>query len=511
MSTAIGYISRITKTGKVNIKCSLEDPLTTNRLDAVLEYLLEDYNEPRINRVKVCWNVTEFIEPILTLLTKEQRDQLLNNNMVDLLVPERNGITFKKFHVRYWPYKALRIYYLKYETAIFSLFRYYDTWDEWDEHIPEDEFEVKNLGDYLLERLNDMQIFKGKKITNLSSPISIYETTIMRHMDIPTHTKVPREAKEAVIDYAWYCVAKPWISAFKLGYWDEGECFDYDIISAYGSEVAKLYHTGAATYQKSDSFVKGAHWGYLKGKAKIDAPISPIILDDGSCLVGEKEVETTLDVVRCIYKYQLGSFDLHDGWFLTFKHGQRPFKIPMERLFNERNSKGLRKAIAKQLGASFWGKFAEYHPGDSNPFGKYANLFYAAQITNGINIELVKFILDNNLLDALIHIRTDGVLLDTQALIDKVKGIGKLGQWRLDNTGPALVAGPHKQWLGKYRDFDKVMGFLKDNPKRRTSEHLDFVTMAEDQNRVFKKLPADAKDLFAKKYTSAPKILTIHA
>jgi len=182
---------------KVLIEEGTEDSRHSNDLRQLLAFLLEPFEE---RHIKVCWELDVMLAPILKLLGKALCVKLHENHqcrwmgMFDLFY-----IPGKVFNVTYIPRKD--------KTSLYELAQFFPELDE-----PEDLAEVQMLGDKLMLELKMM----GLEPSKLTSPVAVYEECVMRSLDLPKLSNMPRE----VAEFAYRCSGRLWIEAHQLGYWE---------------------------------------------------------------------------------------------------------------------------------------------------------------------------------------------------------------------------------------------------------------------------------------------------
>jgi hypothetical protein len=438
----IAYVNRI-ENGQVYLEESTGEKCRTTRLDWLLDFLLEPFDEAHM---KVCWNLDGFVAPLLRLLGKDACRELSE--------PEHK-VFVRPYSLFYIPGKVFSIRRGRYQATLYGIDQYFPDTEE-----PGEASTLGGLGDYLVAQLERM----GLQPRKLTSPVAIYEDSLLSHMDVPTIAEMPENALECA-RYAYNCCGRLWISNFKVGHWDTA--FEYDIASAFPYEAAHLYSTRHCKYQKSKRYVEGAHWGFLRGRVTIWADVSPIVYRMGDWLIcpkGTWDTFLTLDEVRFIEKWGIGKFELKDGWFLTFTAPIHPLEVPMQKLFVQRMENETCRLLSKRMAVGVYGKFIEQH--DDGSYGWYFNPMYAAQISTRVRLRVADFIYNHKLQDSLLSVAVDSVLLDGYA--GKPKGSG-MGAWRLSNACPVFVLSPGLVFYGdkhpKGFSYDLLMRLITDKPR----------------------------------------------
>lgn len=525
-----GWTSEETESGIVIADGSAASEPSVDLKELLFTLSDEDCESMRAN---FAWNIDEFIAPVLKLLKREELKELVKEHW--LKVPG-----FGK--LQYIPGKILGVYEGRSQPVLFySLDQYFPEVDD-----PKDANMIWALADILVKTLNGMGIY-AKSYT---SPAKIYEQGVLDHCEIPTADDVPDGAEECV-KYAWHCAGKTWIECLQIGHFDR--TFDFDQTSAYPYQMTKLQNTKYAKYQKSSTMIENADWGFLRGRVTInpEVKVHPIThrLPDGSIINpgGSWDEWLTLDAVRFIYKWSIGTFKLYDGWFLTFMSPQKPLEIVMKRLFAYRGQKDLRDQLAKRMANGAIGKFLEEHKGGSE-FGQYYNPLYGAMVQERTRLEVGRFIYVNKLWNKdIVSVNTDGVLStkDVGMKLDRPKVMGK---WRLADIGPALAESSGNVFHSDKRPhgitYDALMDALEEKPnesfyglrgtrlvtirdiidnkadwnelgkpKTFATSSVDLVKLlamnkTKTLDRVYEGIPQTGKELLNNHYTSEPIILS---
>lgn len=444
----IAYVNRI-EDSQVYLEESTGEKCRTTRLDWLLDFLLGSFDGAHM---KVCWNLDGFVAPLLRLLGKDACRELVDSD---------HKVFVRPYSLFYIPGKVFSVRRGRYQATLYGIDQYFPDYEE-----PSEALTLGALADYLMAQLRRM----GLQPQKLTSPVAIYEDSLLKHMDVPTIAEMPENALECA-KYAYNCCGRLWISNFKVGHWDTA--FEYDIQSAFPAEAAELYSTRHCKYQKSKRYVKGAHWGFLRGRVTIWADVSPIVYRMGNnwlvCPKGTWDTYLTLDEVRFIEKWDIGRFELRDGWFLTFTAPVKPLEVPMQKLFVYREVNETVRLLSKRMAVGVYGKFIEQH--DDGSYGWWLNPMYAAQIGTRVRLRDAEFIYVHKLQDKLISVAVDSVLLDGYA--GKPKGSG-MGAWRLSNACPVFVLSPGLVFYGdkhpKGFSYDLLRKLITLKPRAHTYE-----------------------------------------
>ena len=190
---------------KVLLEESTGDRTLANDLRQLFAFLLEPYEEKNL---KVCWELDTTVAPILKLLGRARCVKLHEVHKCSLW-PE--DPTTRIFYV---PSKVFSVEGIinyegknyKNKSFLYDLAQYFPELDE-PENLPM----VQSLGEKLLYELKKM----GLEPKKLTSPVAIYEECVMRDLDLPVLSDMPKE----VAEFAYRCSGRLWIEAHQLGYW----------------------------------------------------------------------------------------------------------------------------------------------------------------------------------------------------------------------------------------------------------------------------------------------------
>lgn len=312
--------------------------------------------------------------------------------------------------------------------------------------------------------------------------------------------------------------------------------YEYDLTSAYPFATTLLRDTSQCRFEKSTDYVKGADWGFLKGRVTIkpDVKVSPIMYWDGErniCPSGSWDTTLTLQEVQFIREWGIGDFQLDDGWFLTFNSNNRPFNVIVERLYNHRSTGDLKARLAKSILVGITGKTAEER--FDGKYGDFFNPFYQPMVQSWTRLKVCDFVYTNKLQDNLVMIMVDCVMADREVELPRQSG---MGTWRESYQGSGLILSSGHAFYGDKRPdgmtYDAIMEAISEHPgksyyaipqeRRQTLgesviEGADFSQLGVlgnhprilDMNtlhpsRQFNKLPSTGRQAITKIYESTP-------
>jgi len=543
----IAYTSEAHPDGAVTLRESTGQSITSTDLHELLKWLLDDW-KPDPDTLFVTWNLGQFTAPLLRKLGTAACQNLAN--------PQYNRTELFRPYVIFFRYKTDTGGIFKIECGplrddngrkhrtqectIYSLAQFFDR-DAADPGVET----CQQLGDTLLRELATAGIHP----TKLTSPVAAY----LSSAELPAPKSRDAAPNQVYAEeYAEKC-SHEWRDCFQVGHWTKGNAFDYDITSAYASVAATLLDTRDAEFLYSKDYIPGAYWGFLKGKVTLysSANIHPIITTMTNGQLGTPtgcwDTYLTQNDVRFITQSGIGHFELQDGWFVKFKHGERPLADTMQDLYTRRRISELRNCAAlpqflKSVGNGFVGKFLEKYDrlytlpdGTKTNVGEFYNAIWHAVVTDTTRLKVAEFIYKHNAQDNVIGVNTDGCLLDRQ--VPLLNGNHSPGQWRLSGTHPVIVLSPQRVMSGHKHpqgmSYDTLIKLIADKPDSQeyTETGQRYITLSEaveagdissvgelasrgrslilpamweSQTRHFPKFPLTGAELLMNHYRSVP-------
>jgi hypothetical protein len=312
----------------------------------------------------------------------------------------------------------------------------------------------------------------GIEPTKLSSPVAVYGDVLER-VDFPRACDLPNTAFD-LLDQSAKIMTREWREVYKIGHWNKGEIFDYDISSAYPSLIANLPDIRVANYFSSNTMPDKYSWGLLKGKLNITAKVSPFTEDTDLI---------TTEQLWLLNRWRLGTFELEQGWFFQMfgKHSY-PLRETIVNLYLTRQSPNiLVSLIAKAISVGIYGRLAQRY--DDGKLGSDFNSIYALMTTSRCAVKVCDFIYRNAMENDVISVMVDGCL--TTKKIEGLDGNG-LGNWRLNELTPALVLSVLYQWLGDKKPngltYDEMINLIKKQPNSSCYGNVDLNLIEHDGN-----------------------------
>ena len=350
----------------------------------------------------------------------------------------------------------------------------------------------------------------GLHPSSLTSPISAFNKEILSTIDLPTVDDMPDEAAEM----AYSCCKGSWIECFKIGHFED--TLDFDIRSAYGSELAQLVDFRYGSWVQSKKYPLTALYGYCKGIVTIDKPFSPILYKSNRTSftpTGSWETVLTKNEIDFIKKWELGTFEIEEGWWWIPK---RTTPNPLLEMINDlytikqQSSSSFEGNIIKRIISGIWGKLIEILPDNAQKRmlkkgEKYIlNPVWAAEVETNTRLKCAEFVLSNNLQENLLSIMVDGILIKNivqpshNPLLSKVAGSHDqlsatgnnkaMGTWKLSHHCPSIIissgvqALKDKQHAGNFvLNYNWLLEQIEKRPKAKSYKisGLSPVTLAK--------------------------------
>lgn len=478
--------------------------------------------------IRCCWDMDEFIAPLLRLLPVDILDRLSKFD---------DGLSYQGHELYYLPGRMFRV----------GKSRFYGVRDFWG--APTDDKPgveaVQRMVGELLTALNNVGISNPRKLT---SPPAVFEDSELGknvYAGLPRGYDIPQDCY-GMLEYAGKADGKDWVSNYVVGHFEEGQIFDYDISSAYPSIAAQLPDLRDLNYWKSKKMgerERRAVLGIVKGSFYLDpgaeyAHCSPIISVVHNELPGNPlgqlpEDCYSLDEVRFIEENRLGRFTMKDGYFADGDTDRFPLRSVMNDLYTKRSTSALTSSICKSIANSLIGKMIETKV--SGEYGPLRNDLYHAIITSRTRVNVARFLISNQIRpDELVCVQTDGVRLTRDIQLPSAG----MGSWSNKGSARTLVFSPYKVYSAESRPYrltySDIIGMIKEHPLSQTysktikhritmvqairqyndltrvgdvvdmADSVDLVTMETEQNRIYKKMPATGRALINNQYRSTP-------
>lgn len=319
--------------------------------------------------------------------------------------------------------------------------------------------------------------------------------------------------------------------------------YDLDLRGGFTNVLANLIDIRQCDWVQSADYQPDAAYGYLQGDVTIrkDVKVSPILHEDEhgklSNRCGTWPTEINKGFYDLIYKWNLGSFDIHDAWWAIpkkFKNPKpmwKPYELPMKKLLAMKSSDDeMISRLSKKQTTGLYGYTGQVY---ENKVGKYFNPPYFAECSSQCSVKVAEFLYrhgigpeDNS---DLVHISVDG------CLVTKEIDISDEPEWKLAYSGPALIISSGTVFFQKRHPqglyLDDVVELMKSHPRKKfyevikkrpislseavnrnrldllgqeidTSSSIDLLRISHD--RHFPKLPKSGESLLNNIFDSVP-------
>jgi hypothetical protein len=334
----------------------------------------------------------------------------------------------------------------------------------------------------LTKRLADY--FWGLIYKNLEfypkSPMSkgkLSEEYFLHKCDVPTINSI----SEKVVKTAYESFYGGHFEILKRGYFPKVYC--YDIHSAYPAEIAALPDFMKGKWEKVTEACNEAHSGFYKCRIEVlEKNFSPFKQKIGggaglNIYPNGKFIQylTKEEIVFYREQFPNSTIKIDFGYEFYQKEDITPFKSEIERLYKWKQSEKDPdiKYCVKIILNSLYGKFIQVS-GDGNQTGKLFNPLYAAKITAGARIKILKLALQRP--EDIISFSTDSVTC-TEKL--NVTDNDEMGEFGLDFNGEGvfIMSDIYNLWnyetkkeksklrgfsLASLKDMDNDTVYLKD-------------------------------------------------
>lgn len=499
------------------VSSSGETIMGSNPLDVLLA---------RAAEINLTYHLNYFVANLVRMmnLTPEQGKEFI-----------KGRLTFQGQKIRYAPGKYLAIG----RTVFADAFQYHEE-ELWRQSPDENHLDLARraceIGGEVYSALTSI----GLHPTKLTSPIGAFQAEVLSRGDFPTVDDMPSQVGEM----AYECCKGSWLECYKIGHFPQ--TFDYDICSAYPSEIYNLTDIRNGLWLRSSKYASESVYGFARGLVTVNSDISPMLYAKGRCRGDRQNFTPTGSWNETLTKQQIdylhetgeGTFEIRDAfWFIPEGRQSYPYRSLIEKLFEhkEKNT-GLRRTVIKRIPNGLYGKMLEIHVEDdgSEKMGDLFNPVYGAITETNTRLKDARFVKSQGLENNLLHVAVDGLLLDTEV----TSGLSDdLGGWRESNRGAAYVVGAGAVALeGKEGrgDFSLSYNWLK-NQIAENPDATDYVMskpapitlplaissnqwaklgtlqpaqraigLTYESKRLFPEMPACGADLQNKVYNSLP-------
>lgn len=467
----------------------------------IAEYLLS-YEDDLI----FFYNLSYDAECIMKLLPKETLDKYKTNNILHF--------TYNKYHIHYIPKRLLSIKKGKHVVLCFDIAQYFDSKplaDAYEKHIKkpdqsyldlknkrkkftlryylrnkkqiynycvQDCIYTKELAEYWLEIFKIAYGFLPRKW--ISSGYLAEKVILYYGITVPLFKEIPYEHHFL----AWQCFYGGRFELIMRGF--IGECFLYDVNSAYPYALTKIPDIRDGKWKKSTKIYPNSALGFFHIRASVanSVKISPFPFRTKNNRiiypVGDFETFVTLEELKAVVGDDRISYKIINSLqFIPNKNCTYPFRGFIEEQYAKRmklkHEKNPIELAIKIILNSIYGKTAQRV---NNEIGNLFCPTIASFITGYARAQLYKFVRDNNLEKETVAFATDSI-----ACTRKIPNLDseKLGEMKLDKEGNDVffLSNGFYKFNGKWKN----RGIGYDTERKLEIEHTD--TKVDEKGQLY--------------------------
>ncbi len=411
--------------------------IESNNPKELWDFLYKPYKTTEAKELKIVWNLDEDMSYIFHLMSVPECKTLLNKS-------------FKESEHIYYRHKKnliikgdIQINGYPYFSHIYGIDKFFPE----TEPEPKDALELVKKAYKIIDAANNIGI--SKPLT-LNSPVAMYMSSMRNLKVFPNINCIPPHAVD-ILNYAKPCAQRAgWISNMRVGHFPSDKVFDYDVSSSYGFQLANIRNFEKAIYTKTkpsmESILRGDVTGFFEVLLTIYDKIKlhpfAYIDESGKPIypVGTYKTFLTLEEIIFINHYKIGETKVLDGWYVQFLDGNKPMYKTINKMFDNRQLGSMENTLEKGNIVGLVGQMNSEYENDET--SKIYNPMAAGWIYAQARLQVFKFILQNELIDDVISIATDGVMSYKSASKTPISTKPLMGSWRLNPPSPALVLSP---------------------------------------------------------------------
>ena len=341
-------------------------------------------------------------------------------------------------------------------------------WAELGEYCLRDAVLTARLADYFVDVLiKEIEIYP-QKLYSCGYVAGIHFSRVCDVIDINRFWQYHRE----LVSYAWNAYAGGKFEVYQRGY---GYFYQYDINSAYPSEIRNLQDIREAEVIHSPKYQKRATYGFLKCKLLINIDFSPIAIKNRNLnYYPMGYFEKTITKAEYDYLIERGDeATIIDGWWLVCPKVY-PYRAEVDRIYALKaklKAKGgddkMRYNLTKKLLNSFYGKFIQVTPKHRDDgtiryeAGYLFNPMYAAIITANTRIKVCRLCETHP--ETMVAVHTDSVVTTMALHTNGLRLNDSIGEWGLQREGDGVIIGSGMYQVGDtvhYRGFKKIISLI---------------------------------------------------
>lgn len=496
----------------------LQTPNKLNSADIVLNWLLND--NPKEN--KLFYDLDSCVASLIHMIMGEAQARELY---------EKERVWVNGCKITYFPTRFFAIDGVNGFVNFGNMIRYKSDVHFSPDDTPQDRINKAQEAQEIASKTKAILKDLGLDSQRIISPVAAVIDKYVWSLRPPTVDDIPEEAGEM----AYRTIKGNWLEAYQMGYWEEA--WDYDINSAYGSVLAKLLDIRRGSWVNSPDMPPDAVYGFADGMLETTTPFHPFTVkateEHTYNPSGVRPDCLPKSMIDLLYKYQLGTFDIENGWWWIPTNNRPPYE-PLKGIITHLNnvrskSTGLKKIILRQMLAGIWGRMVEIK---KDKFGKLFNPVWGSIVENEIKCQVVDMCLSHDILPLLVAV--DGVITDKPLPIQEST---EIGGWRLSHKGQCIIASSGvvgfegKQGAEEFAlRFEWLHDQLKENPDEseyymtkyspitlakvmqtnnfaslgELQDNKRTITIGRDYKRLWNDYPKTGGELLSNKYMSTP-------
>lgn len=457
----------------------------------LLNFLLIGAENPSI--AKCVWNLYQLWEILTKLLPHELSDKLTKDDRAFYGEFKIFSSAGKVLSIGYTKHLHDNFYAQRIETNTYSLRQFFPDFQ------PKSLEELMSKANELMHTLKDL----NWNVSSLSSAIKIYDEAVLSREFVPSVYDMEDSAiMDEMLGYAYKMMCREWRTVYKVGNFSNAT--DIDIRSGYPSIIKDFGNTSEYKVKYAKKLIQ-SDFGICKGKLHLNQDYHPVVNARGQNVVGDYEDYITTEQWGYITKYGIGTFEMEDGYFLTFDHpDDKPFEALMNNLYSMREFGGLRKTLAKNISVGVYGYMSQEYP---ERYGNYFNPLYSIMCTSRCSLKIGKLIETYNLKPNLISVTVDGLLIDKDIDLDTTNVIGG---WKKEQVNALVLSVGHqyiesadKSTKDAYQNsYQSMIAEIEAHPSKTSYGKVLLNKNMAQTNRVFKSYPRSGRDLLNNVYES---------
>lgn len=369
-----------------------------------------------------------------------------------------------------------------------------ENWAEIAKYCIQDAKLVEQLANSIIERFESYGV-KVRKLYSIAYVSYQYFRTHTPYVVVKRYWQKHRE----VLQYALWAYNG---GKFEVTQKGPGYYYEYDIVSAYPSEIRNLIDISWARVVRSNKYRKGAIYAFLKVKISIPFTVftTTVVKRSGVNCYMVGDYETYITKAEFEYLTSVGcDISILDGYWIHCDNRQYPYRREIDRLtglkarFKE-EGKDLDYHTIKILMNSFYGKMLQLvNKGERYEATSCWNPIYGTVITANTRIMVSH---RQQAHPSIVAVHTDSVL-STEPL--DISTTGDIGTFIAEEEGQGIILGAGIYQVGdkvKFRGLHGQVSLMDAVAHANPSLRLNYVHAYTWKEIAFRSWPTDWINLF---------------